>query len=234
MHPQFDLDEELRHFAGQAPVFPLPTVVCYPHVLFPLHVFEPRYRDMVADALAGDRFLAMALLKPGWESAYEKKTAAIHDTVCLCRIAADERLPDGRYALAVRGLSRARIVAEENSNLTYRVGQLDVCSDLYRDQPVIDRRHRQFELLSCFRELFPDIDMDHVFARAMDVDIPLGGLCDVLAHSIGLAPADAQRILEEVDVDLRSDLVLQHLRGNLRDARRRSPIQPFPPDFSRN
>ncbi len=49
------------------PIFPLPNVVLFPNVFLPLHIFEPRYRDMVADALASDRLIGMVLLKPGWE-----------------------------------------------------------------------------------------------------------------------------------------------------------------------
>jgi Lon protease-like protein len=53
------------------PIFPLPNVVLFPNVFLPLHIFEPRYKEMVADALAGDRIIGMALLRPGWEGDYE-------------------------------------------------------------------------------------------------------------------------------------------------------------------
>ena len=49
------------------PLFPLPGVVLLPGTLLPLHIFEPRYRAMVADALAGSRMIGMAMLKAGWE-----------------------------------------------------------------------------------------------------------------------------------------------------------------------
>jgi hypothetical protein len=55
--PEFAAD--LTGFSGQAPLFPLPNVVLFPHVALPLHIFEPRYRDMVADALASDRMIGM-------------------------------------------------------------------------------------------------------------------------------------------------------------------------------
>ena len=50
------------------PIFPLPNVVLFPNVFLPLHIFEPRYRKMVDDALNGDRIIGMVLLRPGWES----------------------------------------------------------------------------------------------------------------------------------------------------------------------
>jgi len=58
-------------FSDLLPLFPLPNVVLFPGVFLPLHIFEPRYKEMVADALAGDRIIGMALLRPGWEADYE-------------------------------------------------------------------------------------------------------------------------------------------------------------------
>src|SRR3954467_11014816 len=52
------------------PIFPLPNVVLFPNVFLPLHIFEPRYRQMVDDALNGDRIIGMVLLRPGWEGDY--------------------------------------------------------------------------------------------------------------------------------------------------------------------
>ena len=52
------------------PIFPLPNVVLFPNVFLPLHIFEPRYRDMVTEALGGDRLIGMVLLKPGWQADY--------------------------------------------------------------------------------------------------------------------------------------------------------------------
>ena len=54
---------------GTIPIFPLPSVVLFPNVFLPLHIFEARYRQMVTDALAGDRIIGMTLLKAGYESA---------------------------------------------------------------------------------------------------------------------------------------------------------------------
>src|SRR5205085_1976564 len=96
----------LKQFSGMARLFPLPNVVLFPQVVQPLHIFEPRYREMTADALADDRLIAMALLQPGWEADYEGRPP-IHPICCLGRIFAEKHLPDGRYNLLLRGLTRA-------------------------------------------------------------------------------------------------------------------------------
>src|SRR5215208_1517291 len=78
------------------PLFPLPNVVLFPNVCLPLHVFEPRYRQMVADALDGDRIIGMTLLRPGYEAEYERRPA-IYPIGCAGVVTHSQPLADGRY-----------------------------------------------------------------------------------------------------------------------------------------
>lgn len=233
MNDSFDLQDELKLFSGQAPLFPLPNVVHFPHTWLPLHIFEPRYRAMIADALEGDRLIAMALLGPNQESAYKSKFAKIHPVVCLGRIAVEEKLPDGRFNLALHGLCRARINSELGSDLLYRTAELTLLPDWYPSEPTIDRRHRQRELLSGATEVLPELQSNPLLHQLLDAELSLGVLCDVIAHSLGLSPDEAQLLLSEQDVDLRSDLVLNHLRQRQRQLAA-GISQGFPPAFSRN
>ena len=100
------------------PIFPLPNVVLFPNVFLPLHIFEPRYRDMTAAALATDRMIGMVLLRPGWERDYEGRPA-VYGVGCSGVITHAERLPDGRYNIVLRGLERIRILDEDHSQ-SYR------------------------------------------------------------------------------------------------------------------
>ena len=74
----------LEDFCGTVRLFPLPNLVLFPHVAQPLHIFEPRYRQMTADALEDDRLLAMALLQPDAEE--QGAAPPIHRVVCVGRI----------------------------------------------------------------------------------------------------------------------------------------------------
>ena len=94
------------------PLFPLPSVVLFPNVPLPLHIFEPRYRQMIAEALEGDRIIGMVLLRPGYESDYEG-TPPIYPTGCSGLITDVDRLEDGRYNLMLRGLEKFTIQREE-------------------------------------------------------------------------------------------------------------------------
>jgi len=105
------------------PIFPLPNVVLFPNVFLPLHIFEPRYRDMVADALAGDRIIGIVLLRPGWEPEYEGRPP-VYGVGCAGVVTNAERLPDGRYNIVLQGLEKFRIV-DEDASKTYRIAQVE-------------------------------------------------------------------------------------------------------------
>jgi uncharacterized protein len=98
--------------AFSIPIFPLPSVVLFPNVPLPLHIFEPRYRQMITEALQGDRIIGMVLLRPGYESDYDG-APPIYATGCSGLITDVDRLEDGRYNLMLRGLEKFSIEREE-------------------------------------------------------------------------------------------------------------------------
>ena len=96
---------------GRLKVFPLPKAVLLPGSGLPLHVFEPRYRALVEEALESDRVMAVARLAPGWESAYEGRPRLM-PVAGAGVIEEHEKLPDGRFNILVRGVARVRIRGE--------------------------------------------------------------------------------------------------------------------------
>ena len=104
------------------PIFPLPNVVLFPNVFLPLHIFETRYRQMVEDALNGDRIIGMVLLRPGWEGDYEGRPP-VYPIGCAGVVTHAERLADGRYHIVLRGMEKFRIAAEDPDR-PYRVASV--------------------------------------------------------------------------------------------------------------
>ncbi len=100
------------------PIFPLPNVVLFPEVELPLHIFEPRYREMVADAMAGDGLIGMVLLRPQWGKDYYE-APPVYPIGCVGRIEQHEALADGRSNLVLRG-ERAFEIRSEIEGRTYR------------------------------------------------------------------------------------------------------------------
>ncbi len=105
------------------PIFPLQDVMLFPRATRPLHIFEQRYRDMVADALEGDRLIGMVLLEPGYEDEYEGRPP-VYPIGCVGVIAEVEQLPDGRYNIVLGGLAKFRITGEDQSR-AYRLAHIE-------------------------------------------------------------------------------------------------------------
>ncbi len=123
------------------PVFPLPELVLFPGAVAPLHVFELRYRTMVRDALSGERLLALAVLKPGWEREYHA-SPEFHALGCLARFDEVEWLPNDCYDLRVRGLVRVcfESIAREFPYRTARVSVLAQAPYTEDDSLVLSER----------------------------------------------------------------------------------------------
>jgi Lon protease-like protein len=118
------------------PLFPLGDVVLFPRIPVPLHIFEPRYRKMIADALAGPRVVGMVLLRPGWEADYEGRPP-VFESGCAGRIEHSEALPDGRYNVVLRGLTRFR-VREEHAGEPYRLATVEALEDVLGGQDALE------------------------------------------------------------------------------------------------
>src|SRR2546430_1956854 len=130
------------------PLFPLPNVVLFPNVFLPLHVFEPRYRQMVADALESDRLIGMLLLKPGWQADYEGRPA-VYPIGCSGVITHVESLADGRYNIVLRGLERFRIVSEDHAKAYRRavVERLVETTTTADDRAAVRRQRAKLEAM---------------------------------------------------------------------------------------
>lgn len=224
-------DSTLSDFSGTARLFPLPNLVLYPHVVQLLHIFEPRYKQMTADALAGDKLIALATLAPGWEDEYDDRPA-VHPVACLGKVVAEQKLSDGRYNLMLRGVARVRVVEEcDDEDKPYRLARVEVLED----EPVDSleeatrlRRELSDEVLPRFSGEGPRKQLTELFQSEM----ALGPLCDVLAFALPLPLECKQGLLEEVSVAQRAALLVQSVCALT--APRPHSNRKFPPDFSAN
>jgi Lon protease-like protein len=222
----------LDDFRGTARLFPLPNLVLFPHVAQPLHIFEPRYRQMMADALEDDRLLAMALLRPGWEEDYQQ-APPIHPMVCLGRIVQEERLADGRYNLVLQGLGRARVRQELASAKLYRLARVELCPD----EPAAAAREPALRRdlgagVTPFFSAHPPAAQQ--LRQLLESPLPLGPLCDIFCFALPLDVEVKQQLLEEVGVESRVGLLLRSLEGKAPPVAGEAPKRPFPPAFSDN
>ena len=165
------------------PIFPLPNVVLFPNVFLPLHIFEPRYRQMIAESIAGDRIIGMVLLRPGYEGDYEG-APPVYSMGCSGLITHYEQLDDGRYNLVLRGLEKFSIEREDApaAGRLYRTATISPINETLaageRDQLRLARKQLQGLLTPLFSgslegrlpEAMPDEDLINALAQYLEFD----------------------------------------------------------------
>jgi Lon protease-like protein len=217
----------LAAFDGTVRLFPLPNLVLFPHVVQGLHVFEPRYRQLMADALRTDGTFALALLPPDWEDDYDGRPP-VEPVACLGRIGWHEKLADGRYNLRLRGLSRVRLIEETPTDRLYRVARAELMPDVAPADLARLKRLRK-ALAEAVLPHFTDAPARRQVEDLFGGDLPLGHVCDILAYGLPLPLEQKQALLAEPHVDLRAERMTDALKVSAARAVRR-----FPPDFSSN
>jgi Lon protease-like protein len=210
--------------ADLLPLFPLPNVVLFPNVFLPLHIFEPRYREMVADAIASDRMIGMVLLRPGWERDYEGRPP-VYRVGCSGVITHFEKLPDGRYNMVLRGLDRFTIL-EEDHGRSYRRAIIEPLSErplAADDRAAIRRQRSRLELL-----LSPAAGKalelgETQAARTPDSAMPAAmsdeDTVNALAQYLDFEPLEKQALLEQPSLRARAESLVELLEMKIMMAR---------------
>lgn len=180
-----------------APLFPLPNVVLFPDTWLPLHVFEPRYRRMVEDALEADGVVVIVLARrespPGdWP--------AIHPLGTLARVEVAERLDDGRYHLAVRGLARVRIGSLEERPGEYFVGEIEARPETVPDLQDPEVAERRAGLLLAARAYQEQVLEDRYAGDYLHDLLPYPMLVNRAAAMLRVGVAEKQRLLAMDDL----------------------------------
>ena len=200
------------------PLFPLIEVVLLPGTLLPLHIFEPRYRAMVADALEADRTIGMTMLKLGADPS--GKVPAIHSIGTAGEIVESEALPDGRYNILLEARFRFRVL-EERAPDPYRVAHVEVIQTV----PLPETGEGERIVASATR-LFGEI------ARALDLpplpeeQVSPERLASEMALRLRYAPPELQALLETDSLASR----FETLRGRMSEWKERLEfLAPFRP-----
>jgi Lon protease-like protein len=225
----FDKDLDLRDFSGRARLFPLPNLVMFPHVVLPLHIFEPRYRQMTEHSLASDRLITMIQISPPPRGKAWTEPVPLEPVGCLGRIIRHERLPEGRFNFLLLGLKRVRLLREVETGALYRTAEVEILEDILPTAPEQPRRQ---ELIRLFRRAYDQVhELDSDLADLLGKDISLGVLADILSYTLALPLPLKQCLLGEPSVDARVEKLCSTLRQSLGEAR---GGRNFPPPFSAN
>jgi len=184
------------------PIFPLPNVVLFPSVFLPLHIFEPRYRQMLTDALRGDRIIGMVLTKEHQKPSIE--APAVYSIGCAGLISHAETLPDGRSNIVLRGLERFR-VGWEQQDRQYRRAHVEPLPEPLTDTIRQDVRSA--------RSTLEDLLGDRLETARGEAIVPGGmhdeDLINTLAQYLDLDPMEKQALLERDDIAQRSRALIE-------------------------
>ncbi len=185
------------------PIFPLAGALLFPRSQLPLHIFEPRYRAMVRDALASDRLIAMVQPREGEEP------PSLFEIGCIGRISACDELDDGRFNIVLEGLSRFRIAREAEVSTPYR--QVDADRTGFEEEMetvlgIAQRAEVEREARSYADSLGYSVDWESV-AR-LDDEMLVNGICQIAPLDVG----SKQALLEARDLAVRADLLVQFMQ----------------------
>jgi uncharacterized protein len=189
-------------------LFPLPTLVFFPHTRIPLHIFEPRYRKMVADALESGSMIGMALLRPVFERD-SLGNPAIHDLGTAGAIEHVSEYEDGRYDIVLRGVVRYRIL-EPLDHRPYRIARVIADPEAVRDSESFEEQRSLITILTRkYLSSFRDQDVPEIETASLEA------LVNATAMALNIEPAMKQRLLEAGDLGERGEQVARLLEDQI-------------------
>ena len=200
------------NFGHPMPLFPLEVATLLPHAMMPVHIFEPRYRQMVREALDGPGQIAMAIYD---ESAPldEHGRPALRDAVCVGQIMQHQQLPDGRYILTLHGVCRGRIIQElpPDEDREFRLAYLEpVGLEDVQESDLAESKSRLLDLLT--HEPLTDLkDADAVVRHLRDDEVPTSAVLELVTFAMLTDSELRYQLLAEGDVRKRVILVEHEL-----------------------
>jgi Lon protease-like protein len=227
----------LENFDGKVRLFPLPNVVLFPRVIQPLHIFEPRYKQMVEDALDDNGLIALCLLRPS--AGYgANNVAPIFSEICIGKIIQEERLPDGRFNLLLQGVSRAKIIKEVNDDKLYRTAKVEILHDVPLPSEENANRLRAKLVKQMTKWFTQQPSAKAQLDRLVQSDLSLGNLCDVFSFALPLSVDLKILLLQLVNIEDRAMLLLEVIEQMTPEITKPQagavPSKKYPPDFSSN
>ena len=184
-------------------VFPLPGALLFPGMHLPLHIFEPRYRAMMSDAMARDRRIGMIQPRPGAYAPNEPPP--LFDIGCVGKIAEFEALEEGRYNLILEGLSLFRVMRELDVTTAFRQVEAELLPIMAENDTLSLSRRSSLEMES---RRFADAQgyaVDWEAVTRLDDEALVNGIAQIAPFDV----AAKQALLEAEGIEDRAELIIQ-------------------------
>ncbi len=207
--PEQEFTHESRS-PSQIPIFPLPSVVLFPNMMLPLHIFETRYRRMVNDCLRGEHYLGMILLREGWERA----EIDYFDVGGLGVITHVLKHPGGNMDIVLRGLSRYRVKSFVQQK-PYLIGEIEILEEEWEDSPALGMAtDHMLELFRRSLEKKPEEMRQNILSQVNLLESPVD-LSNYLASVLDIDVYKKQDLLQAPTVRERVRLLTSFLKGEV-------------------
>jgi len=189
------------------PVFPLPEVILFPRTMLPLHIFEPRYRELVTDMLSKPENERLIVISNMTKVDQQKGSNPFASVATVGKMIHYELLPDGRSNIVLQGQFTADIEEVIPSPKSYRICKIMKIREEYWSDPLADRQDEYSKLLESIRDF-----MNRTNSRIKNLDeVALDDLINGLAFSLNIESDDKQELLESQKLDERLDQLIQIL-----------------------
>ena len=195
------------------PLFPLPRVVLFPRTFLPLHIFEPRYRQMAAECLASHQHFILALTRTYEGPDLVPAETPIFETACLARIVRSEPLPDGRFNLLVQGRKAVRL-REEPSARSFRQAHWDA---MPFDEEALWPEAARAALVESLYRFAARFDLTPQIKQLLDMELAPPVLLNTLAMALDLDPVEKLFLLEASSLPERAERLHQVIEFALSD-----------------
>jgi Lon protease-like protein len=185
------------------PLFPLPGVALFPDLPLPLHIFEPRYRAMLKDTLAGSRFIGIVQIRPG-ATPVDGVPSPIFSIGCAGRIEGVAEMQGGRSNIVLRGVSRFHIDEELPEGRPYRIARVS---------PLIEKVLDEEALTNSLARVLHEIGQidEGMSLLARTDEAPKALVVNMLAQLLPLGDLERQSLIEAPSVDDRARLLAEIL-----------------------
>jgi len=188
----------------RAPLFPIAGAILFPRAQLPLHIFEPRYRELVRDAIDGDGHIA--IVQPQLVEVDDDRKQPLYTVGCLGEIAGLEELEDGRFNIVLNGSHRFRIIGEVDLETSYRNADLDVGAFDDREPeplPMVQRAEVEREARRLGDALGLAVDWSAV--SRLDDEMLVNAIAQVAPFDVSAK----QALLESDSLEDRANLLVQ-------------------------
>jgi len=202
------------------PLFPLPNVVLFPSVFLPLHIFEPRYREMVRDASESGGHIG--IIQPVAGESADVSKPSLFPVGCVGEIVGLEELEGGRFNIVLNGSNRFRLISEVDLGTSYRNADVDAGAFDDREPPplaMVQRAEVEREARRLGEAL--GLSVDWAAVSRLDDEMLVNAIAQVAPFDVSAK----QALLESETLTVRADLLVQ-LMQFLRISRGGAEVRP--------